>query len=226
MKVRRCTVQDIDGYLAIQEEEWGESMAATRAQLESRVENFGDGILVGEADNHIVAALSFVRLASYDVAEGRSWNDLTDHGWCGNHVPDGPILFGVDLSVSRLAPRSASAKMFVAGLELTMRMGVEGLYWGSRLPRYHRYAGEMTAEEYLWAKNKRGKHLDPEIQLYSRVPGLQILGVVPDYFKDWESADNGAVLRWPNPIHRYPFLRPFSGRILSLLYALDRRRSR
>jgi hypothetical protein len=116
--------------------------------------------------------------------------------------------------------------MFVAGLEVVMRMGVEGLYWGSRMPRYHRYAGEMTAEEYVVARNRRGRYLDPEIQLYSKVPGLEILGVVPDYFKDWESGDYGAIVRWPNPIRRYPLLRPFAPQVLSFLYFLDRRRRR
>ena len=68
MKVRRCTADDIDAYVAIQEEEWGESMSASRAQLENRLEVFPEGMLVGEAEGKVVAAMSFVRLAG-DAAQ-------------------------------------------------------------------------------------------------------------------------------------------------------------
>ena len=226
MKVRRARPEDIEGYFAVQAEEWGEAMAATRAQLKSRVATFPEGQLIGEHEGTVVAGMSFVRLEGYDVADGVSWADLSDDGWCKNHVPDGPVLFGVDLSVSRFAPRSASAVMFVAGLTLTMRLGVEALYWGSRLPRYHKYADRMSPDEYVHATNSRGRYLDPEIELYSRVPGVDVVGVVPNYFKDWESDDFGAIFRWRNPIRRLPVLRPFADQVLRGVYAVDRMRSR
>ncbi|MEM7338232.1 MAG: hypothetical protein AAF467_06275 [Actinomycetota bacterium] len=226
MKVRSASPEDVDGYYAVQSEEWGETMAATRAQLMSRVAVFPDGQLIGEHDNEIVAGMSFVRLSSYDPSDGSPWTLLTDDGWCTNHDPNGPVLFGVDLSVSRFAPRSASTSMFVAGLTLTMQLGVDALFWGSRLPRYHRYADQMSAEEYVNARNARGRYLDPEIELYSRVPGVDVVAVVSDYFKDWESDDRGAIFRWRNPIRRAPVLRPFAGQILGGIYVADRWRSR
>lgn len=226
MKIRRCTEADLDGYLAIQEEEWGDTMAASRAQLQSRLERVGNGMLVIEHEDEIVAGASFIRLPFYDLDAHWSWNDVTSDGWCTNNDPDGDALFGVDLSVGRRAPRATSATLIAGALELTMRTGAEGLYWGSRLPRYHRHAGDMSAETYARTTNARGRYIDPEIELYSRIPEVEILGVVPDYFKDWESLDYGCILRWPNPIHRYPFLRPFSAPLLDQIYRRDRRRRR
>lgn len=224
MILRHCTEGDLDGYAAVQEEEWGEAMAASRGQLETRLEHVAENMLVVEHDGEVVAGASFVRLSHYDLDEHLSWNELTDEGWCTNHRPDGAVLFGVDLSVSRRAPRTASARLFAASMELTMRRGVEATYWGSRLPRYHRHADRMTADEYVRARTARGRHLDPEIELYRRAPGVELVGVVPDYFKDVDSLNYGCVLRWPNPIHRYPFLRPLSPLILRGLFRLDHRR--
>jgi hypothetical protein len=116
--------------------------------------------------------------------------------------------------------------MFHATLELTMRLGAGHLYWGSRLPRYHRHSAEMTPTEYLLARNARGRYLDPEVEMYSRIPGIEILGVVPGYFDDWASGDFGAICCWRNPIRRLPFLRPFSSQIRAAVYDLDRRRRR
>jgi hypothetical protein len=216
-------MDDIAGYLAIQEGEWGE-MGATRGQLESRLEHAGEGMLVAEHDGEIVAGTTFVRLADYRFGEGLSWEELTDSGWCANNDPAGRVLFGVDLSVSRRAPRSTSARLMAGCVELTMRLGVEATYWGSRLPRYHRVVGEMTADQYVNARTARGRYLDPEIEVYSRIPGVVVLGAVADYFKDWESCDYGCILEWRNPIHRYPFLRPLAPRLTGGLYRLDRRR--
>jgi len=224
MNIRPCTEADLDGYLAVQEEEWGDTMAATRAQLEGRLANVGYHMLVLEHDGEVVGGASFLRLPSYDPAEHQSWDDSTDSGWCSNHDPAGRVLFGVDLSVSRRAPRLASARLMAACLELTMRTGVDALLWGGRMPRYHRHADEMTAEDYAEAKTGRGRYLDPEIELYTRVPGVEPVGVVPNYFKDWESCDYGCILRWRNPIERLPFLRPLSPAILALIYRRDRRR--
>lgn len=219
MIVRPATAADLDGYRAIQAAEWGEGMAAGRAQLEQRRALFPDGLLVAESGGRVVAGASFMRLTRYDWTEGRTWYELTDHGWCTDHDPTGPVLFGVDLTVSRHAPRRASVAVFIAAVELTVRLGIPATYWGARLPRYHRYAGTMTAEEYVVARNRRGRHLDPELEVYSRIPGLEILGVVPDYFKDADSNDYGAIVRWRNPVHRHPYLRPFSRRLAGLIYA-------
>lgn len=224
MKVRPAVFEDLDAYVTIQEEEWGESMAAGRLQLESRLETFPTGVLVGEHNGEVVAGATFIRLPGYDLNEGLSWSELSDDGWCTNHDPNGTVMFGVDLSVSRHAPRSASAVMFTGGIALAIRQGVKAVYWGSRLPRYHKYADTMTPNEYLNSKNKRGRYLDPEVQLYSRAPLVEVVGAVPDYFKDWESENWGAIMVWRNPVHRFPFVRPFTDQVVSLIYAIDRRR--
>lgn len=226
MHVRPAAPDDLIAYLNIQEEEWGETMSAGLLQLESRLETFGAGVLVGEHDGKVVAGATFILLPSYDINEALSWSELSDDGWCTNHDPDGTIMFGVDLSVSRHAPRSASALMFTSGITLAVRQGVESIYWGSRLPRYHKYAETMSPEEYLHSKNKRGRYLDPEIQVYSKVPFVEVVGVVPEYFKDWESANWGAVMRWKNPVNRVPFVGRFAEQAVSLIYAMDRRRSK
>lgn len=224
MMMRPCTEADIDGYLAVQQEEWGDTMAATRAQLESRLAHVGECMVIAEHDGEVVAGASFVRLPSYDLDDHLSWDDATDGGWCTNHDPNGRVLFGVDLSVSRRAPRLTSARLMATCQAVTMRQGVEAFYWGGRMPRYHRHVAEMSAQEYATTRTARGRYLDPEIELYTRVPGVELIGVVPNYFKDWESCDYGCILAWRNPIDRYPFLKPFAPRILDLMYRRHRRR--
>jgi hypothetical protein len=190
------------------------------------VEHASGTMGVREHEGAVVAGATFIRLPYYEVGEHLSWTTLTSDGWCTNNDPDGRVLFGVDLSVSRRAPRTASARLMAGCVELTMRLGIEATYWGGRLPRYHRYIGEMSAEEYATTRTARGRYLDPEVEIYTRAPGVEVVGVVPNYFKDWESCDYGCILRWRNPVYRYPVLRRFAPTITDAVYRLDRRRRR
>ena len=224
--IRSFAPADVPAYLSIQESAWDDSMAAAEAKITERARVFPRGILVAAHDGEVVGCATFIRIAGYDEELKPSWEDVTDNGWCSTHVEDGSILFGVDLSVAKGAPRLTAPLMFMAGLELAMRLGVDAIVWGGRMPRYHKYADRMTPREYLFAKTKTGRYLDPEVQLYSKVPGVQIRGVIPEYFKDFESLNNGVLLYWPNPIVRFGVLRPFAGQIAAGMYRLSRGRSR
>ena len=226
VSVRSFRSADVEAYLAIQETAWDESMAAARSKLEERARIFPTGLLVVEHDGAVVGCATFIRIDDYHEELKPSWEEITDNGWCTTHVEDGRLLFGVDLSVGKGAPRLAAPMLFMAALELSMRLGVESIIWGGRMPRYHKRAHEMSPEEYLFTKTKTGRYIDPEVELYSKVPGVQIFGVIPEYFKDFESLNNGVLLRWPNPIARYPFLRPFAKPVNAVIYRTKGRRGR
>ena len=222
--IRQGIPADAVAYAELQDQEWDDSMAAVVPKLAARIATFPEGVLVAEHDWAVVAGMSFIQLAGYDVSDERPWEDITDNGWCSTHVPGGSVLFGVDLSVSKRAPRSTAVLMFMAGLELTIRLGVDRLIWGGRMPRYHRHAANMSALEYASSKTRRGRYIDPEIELYSKVPGVQMVGVVPEYYKDWESVNYGVMFAWRNPVGRYPFLRPFRRQIVRGLYRASGRK--
>lgn len=218
MDIRPATEDDIRGYARVQEAEWAGSIAAAEEQIWSRVKVFPEGVLIAVHDNKVVAGTTAIKLTNYRVDDGLSWSSLCDDGWCTNHDPEGEVMFGVDLSVSRNAPRSTSSRMFYHLMLLVARQGVEAFYWGSRMPRYHRHADSMSAEEYSQARNSRGRLIDPELEIYSRVPGMELVGVTPNYFPDPESLDYGAIMRWSNPIRRYRFLSPLAGPIVRRQY--------
>ena len=222
--IRRAELDDALAYAQVQDQEWDESMSAVVSKIESRIATFADGVLVAEHNGAVVGGMTFIRIDGYDVHDARSWEDITDNGWCTTHQDEGSVLFGVDLSISRHAPRSTAVLMFMAGLELTIREGTERLVWGGRMPRYHRHASKMSAAEYAARKTSRGRYMDPEIELYSKVPGVQIAGVVPEYFKDWESMNYGVMFNWNNPVVRFPFLRPFRRQIVAALYRASGRK--
>ena len=224
--IRPFRPDDIAAYLELQETAWDETMAAAEAKLIERHRIFPDGLFVAEHDGQVVGCATFIRISDYDEVVKPSWDDVTDSGWCSTHDPDGSVLFGVDLSVAKGAPRLAAPLLFMAAMEFAISIGAEAVVWGGRMPRYHKFADRMTPEEYLHSRTRSGRYLDPEVQLYSKIPGVEIRGVVPEYFKDFESLNNGVLLRWPNPVARFPILRPFARPITAGIYRLSRGRRR
>lgn len=222
--IRRAELGDALAYAQVQDQEWDDSMSAVVPKIESRIETFPEGVLVAEHNGAVVGGMTFIRIDRYDVHDASSWEDITDNGWCTTHESKGSVLFGVDLSISRHAPRSTAVLMFMAGLELTIREGTERLVWGGRMPRYHRHAPTMSAAEYAVRRTSRGRYMDPEIELYSKVPGVEMVGVVPEYFKDWESMNYGVMFNWNNPVVRFPFLRPLRRQIVAGLYRASGRK--
>ncbi|MFV0260392.1 MAG: hypothetical protein ACK5PP_18315 [Acidimicrobiales bacterium] len=218
MEIRQATEADLPAYELIQKTEWGPDMGAPLAQLRYRYEVFPDGMVVVTNDDDPVGFSTTILLDDYDPTAGRSWTEITAGGWCSTHSPDGRTLFGVDLTVSRFAPRGTATMVLKGLMALTMDLDVGTFNWGGRMPRYHKYATTMTADRYVAARRPNGRRLDPEIELYANIPCTEVLGAIPGYFEDPESLDHGVALRWNNPIHGVGELRPFIHLIPNLLY--------
>jgi hypothetical protein len=198
--VRQAQRPDLDAYLDIQRESW-DDMAATEEQLRSRFDMHLEGILVAESSGEVVGAVTLIRLADYSSDQPLSWDEATGCGWCTTHVPDGPVVFGVDLS-SKGAPKAVPA-LIEAAVGFVSAAGAVNLTWGGRMPGFAKYRSAhpgISADEYLQLKTPAGRRLDWQVRMYSEVfPGVEVVRAVPDYFDDPESGNYGVMLRIPNP---------------------------
>lgn len=204
LTVRPARLIDITDYIHIQKVEW-KDLAVAEGQARSRFYHNLKGILLAEYDGQVVGSVTTLRIDSYDPAHPKSWYEVTDNGYCTNHRPQGKICFGVDLSVATdRAPSGTVDALFVGCMSLVTSMGVKYFMLGGRMPNYHLHASRMTPEDYLYAKQRK-RYLDPQVNMYSRVPFMKILGLAPNYFKDPDSLNYGVILRCRNPAYGLPF---------------------
>jgi hypothetical protein len=140
---------------------------------------------------------------NYEDPELKSWEEICNGGLISKtHVPEGDTLFGINLSFSKEASFIASGKLFAYVVSQMMKNGLRSVVLGSRIPSYHKYADEMTAEEYVFAKRKNGKPLDPELHLYKKAGG-KFVKVVPNYFPDAQSHNYGVLVMMKNPLYSF-----------------------
>jgi hypothetical protein len=204
IQVRSATREDIDVYLALQRERWYDDATATKEQLLSRFAVYPQGMMVAQQHGKAVGMVYVMKIPSYDYDNSLSWDQITHNGMCDNHDPDGTVIFGVDLSTAKGVGGLAGDRLLVGVAQLAIRENIEYAMLGGRMPGYHNYADKMTAEEYLWAKTKDGRFLDPQVQYYASVAGLRVVKALPDYFDDPGSCDYGVLLRWKNPFYNKP----------------------
>jgi hypothetical protein len=210
MKIRQATINDLKAYDQLQAERWSDENRASYDNLKTRLRVHPQGMLVAEEKGRVVGMVFAMRLADYDYDNPPSWYAVTNNGTCDNHVPEGKIIFGVDLSTARGVGAKAGDKLLVGIARLAIRENIKWCMLGGRLPGYHNYSDKMSAEEYLWSKDGEGNYVDPQVKFYTSVPGLKVVKALPDYFEDPESKNYGVLLRWRNPLYGFRLLRFWS----------------
>lgn len=201
--IRPAKAGDLKAYVRIQKVEW-KKLAVAEEQAKARFKINLPGIIIAEHRGRVVGSITTIRISGYDHSKPKTWYQVTGDGSGSTHTPNGKICFGVDLSVDTdKAPSGTVDGLFVGCMNMVIDSGVKYFMLGGRMPKYHLFADKMTAGEYLYKKTNK-HYLDPQVDLYSRVPLMKIMGLAPNYFKDPQSLDNGVILRWRNPVYGLP----------------------
>jgi hypothetical protein len=83
--------------------------------------------------------------------------------------------------------------------ETVVHLGLRRLLGGGRMPGYHRYKDQASAEQYL-DKVVAGEWKDPVITFLLRC-GRTPVGVADHYLNDEQSCDYAALMEWNNPFY-------------------------
>lgn len=216
LEIRQVKSKDMRKILRIEREAWPEGLRATREMFHSRLKTFPEGFLCA-VENRDVQGFVVTEILNYDIQRSSlSWQEATDNGYIRNtHNPNGDTLYGVSLSVSPCARKGVAIALLEAAGKFAIKRGLKRVLFGSRLPRYHKYAAQMSIDEYVSAKTRTGRYLDPELGMYQSI-GLKPLKVIPKYIKDPESLNYGILVVWENPFLDLTKLFPFWAQLLSL----------
>ncbi len=199
--VRNTKPEDFAGIIDMTKEVYAESIPWNATQLASHLNVFPEGQFVAvEVENQRVvgmAASLIVLWNDYDM--NASWRDFTDHGMFTNHDPaQGRTLYGAEVMVHpSMQGQGVGKKLYEARQQLVERLGLLRIRAGARLRGYHRFADQMSAEEYA-IKVIKGELGDPTLSFQLK-RGFHVIAVVSNYLRhDPESLGHAAVIEWIN----------------------------
>ena len=169
-----------------------------KEQLNNHITLFPEGALCIEVDGKLAGSMTTL-LVDYHLNDpNHTWEEITNNGYIQTHNPNGNTLYVVDISVRPLFRKLGLGKWLMQSMyEIVIQNQLERLLGGSRMPGYHQYKKEMTAEQYVHFVIN-GDIKDPVISFLLRC-GRTPVKVVPNYLQDEESCHYGVLMEWKNP---------------------------
>ncbi|WP_027408338.1 GNAT family N-acetyltransferase [Anoxybacteroides tepidamans] len=200
--IRNYTSEDFEDLIRIQQESFPPPFPSelwwNEQQLTNHISLFPDGALCVEIDGRIVGSMTGLLVHFDPTHPAHTWEEITDSGYIRNHDPNGNTLYVVDICVSPAYRKLGLGKWLMQSMyETVVRLNLDRLLGGGRMPGYHRYAKELSAVEYL-QKILTGELKDPVITFLLHC-GRTPLQIVENYLEDEESLNYAVLMEWKNP---------------------------
>jgi ribosomal protein S18 acetylase RimI-like enzyme len=164
----------------------------------SQIEHFPEGQFCVEHNGEIIGSCSSVIVNIEEYPKYHTLAEISDSGNIKNHNPNGKNLYGIDVIVHPEFRGLKIAKRFYeARKQLCKNLGLHSILFGGRIPHFHRYADQMTAEDYV-GEVINNKLMDPVLSFQLR-NGFQYQYLLPNYIPtDHESRYYATFMEWVN----------------------------
>ena len=200
--VRNYVKEDFDELIQIQKESFPPPFPSdlwwNKEQLNNHITLFPDGGLCVEIDGILAGSITGL-LVDFDLESPKhTWEEITDNGYIKTHNKNGETLYIVDICIRPSFRKLELGKFLLQSMyETVIQLNLDRLLGGGRMPGYHKYAEELTPEQYV-EKVVNGEIHDPVISFLLRC-GRTPLVLVPGYLEDEESHHYGLLMEWKNP---------------------------
>jgi hypothetical protein len=196
--IRQATFSDLNAMLYVENEAWPVALRANEKMFYSRIETFPEGNFVAVFDNDLVGFVC-TQIIKFDKKNiSKTWYEATDNGYIKKtHNYNGDYMYGVSLSVLPSATHLTSFRLLEATGKMAVGFNLKGGILAARIPSYYKYADHVQVEDYVFKRNKRGKFLDPELNIYYKAH-LRPVKILKDYINDPDSLNYGVLLEWRN----------------------------
>jgi len=153
---------------------------------------FPQGQMVVFDGDRVVGATTTLRL-HFDLEHvDHTFADVIAGGWLTSHQPDGPWLYGADISTHpEYRGRGIASALYAARQELVWRLGLKGQITAGMIPGYGPLKASISAEEY-YQRVVQGELTDPTVTMQIK-SGFEPRGLLSGYLND-PVCDNYCVL--------------------------------
>lgn len=197
--VRNATHADIPSITKLCEEVYPDTKPWNQAQLSRHLELFPEGQLVAQRiiDGEIIGYAASLIITWRDILPFASWKSVTNAGYFATHDPkNGKTLYGAEVIVSpKVRGKGVGGLLYRGRRQIVKNLGLLRIRAGARLQGYHRYARNLSAQQYL-DKVISGEIIDATLTFQLK-KGFRALHLIPRYIEgDPESLGFAALIEW------------------------------
>ncbi|MEI3611345.1 GNAT family N-acetyltransferase [Pseudogracilibacillus sp. SO30301A] len=196
--VRQIKHEDLKEVAALSYRCFGSGMSLNHEQIESQVNIFPRGQVCIEYDGKIVGCALSLIINYDDYGEDHTYDEISGDGYIHNHNPNGANLYGIEVGVDpNYRKMNFGKKLYEERRRICKEHNLKSIIIGGRMPNYHQYATQMSAEDYANAV-MRDEIFDP-VLTFQKQNGFSLKNVIPNYLPDdEESLYYAACLEWVN----------------------------
>lgn len=198
--VRQTRHEDIEGIIKMNQLGFGNpEIAFKREHFESQLNIFPEGQVCIEYEGEIVGSCSSIIVNFDEYGEDHSFDEIADEGFIRNHNPNGVNLYGIEVVVHPdYRYMKIGRRLYEERRKICKTFNLKSILFGGRIPNYHKYADELTAEEYV--EQVIRKNLYDPVLTFQLMNGFQLRTVMPHYLEDdGASLEYATLMEWHNP---------------------------
>jgi GNAT superfamily N-acetyltransferase len=160
---------------------------------------FPQGQFVAEIDGELVGASSSFVVLWDEWQTEHTWKEITARGSFDTHNPEGRTLYAAEVFVHpHKRGTGIGHALYRERRTLCRRLNLKRIMACGRLPGYHRYVDQMSAE--LYAQKVVWGDIHDKVLSFQLHEGFHYCGIVSDYIpEDMESRGYAALIVWLNP---------------------------
>ncbi|MHC8516063.1 GNAT family N-acetyltransferase [Sporosarcina sp. ITBMC105] len=202
--IRNYTEADFDEMIALQAAcfppPFPEELWWNRQQLTEHVQRFPEGAICIESNGTLIGSITSLRVSMNDDDLSHRWEVVTDNGYIRTHDPNGNALYIVDICIHPAFRKAGLGKWLMNAMyHLVIKLDVQRVLGGGRMPGYGAVANEMTAPQYI-EKVVAGTLRDPVVSFLLSTGRMPIM-LIEDYLEDEASKNYALLMEWKNPFH-------------------------
>ena len=196
--LRTLRPDDYEDFVALQRRCYPDMVPWLKDQYLTQLETFPEGQLCIELDGMLVANSGSLIVDLDELGSKHTYEQATDRGWFGTHNEEGDTLYGVEMSVHPdYRGLRLSRRMYDARKKLVVEKNLRRLVIGGRMPRYFKWAEQISPEEYL--RRVVTKQIRDPVITAQLANGFAVLRLIRDYLLEDKSSRGHAVLmEWLN----------------------------
>ena len=169
------------------------------AMFAAQLAVFPEGQHVALDGERVVGQSSTFRVAEALAFGPHTYRGITGHNRFTLHDPEGPWLYGADMSVHPdYRGRHIATQLYATRKELVHRLGMRGIVAGGALPGYHSHSERLSVEDYV-AEVVAGRLVDPTLTAQLK-NGFVVHSLLRNYVDGGELVnDDATLIVWETP---------------------------
>ncbi|WP_083402348.1 GNAT family N-acetyltransferase [Bacillus sp. MUM 116] len=190
--------EDIDEIVKLSQLVYDPRIAYKREHLESQLDIFPEGQACIKYKDKIVGSCSSLIVNFDEYGLNHSFSHISDGGFIRNHNPNGIHLYGIDVTVHpEYRQMNLGRRLYEIRQNICQRFNLKSIMIGGRVPNYHKYANDLTIQQYVEQVTFRNIY-DPVLTFQLR-NGFVVKDIMKNYIpEDDESLKYGILMEWTN----------------------------